>query len=98
MFIIVMELVMEKNPDRIITEGLSDHEGLESAPPPEIVTPLFYHLKAMLREGNLLLNSSKSGNICTLSESLRVLTMLTIGIPVTVIKEWALCPTGYLSL
>ena len=37
-----MELVMEKYPDRIINEGLSDHEALEPAPPPEMVTPLFY--------------------------------------------------------
>ncbi len=43
-----MELVMEKNPDRIISEGLSDHEGLEPAPSPEMVTPLFYQSAGML--------------------------------------------------
>ena len=43
-----MELVMEKNPDRIISEGLSDHEGLEPAPSPEMVTPLFYQSARLL--------------------------------------------------
>ncbi|MFC2160164.1 family 78 glycoside hydrolase catalytic domain [Acidobacteriota bacterium] len=37
-----MELLMKKYPDRIITEGLSDHESLEPTPSPEMVTPLFY--------------------------------------------------------
>ena len=52
-----MELVMEQNPDRIISEGLSDHEGLEPAPSPEMVTPLFYqsarllaHLASLLKK------------------------------------------------
>jgi alpha-L-rhamnosidase len=45
-----MELLMEKNPDRIIGEGLSDHEGLEPAPSPEMVTPLFYQSAKLLAQ------------------------------------------------
>jgi alpha-L-rhamnosidase len=35
------ELVIKQTPDHIIKKGLSDHEGLESAPAPVMVTPLY---------------------------------------------------------
>jgi len=35
------ELVIKRTPDHIITRGLSDHEGLERAPAPVMVTPLY---------------------------------------------------------
>ncbi len=36
-----LDLVTAQNPDHIISDGLSDHEGLESAPAPSVVTPLY---------------------------------------------------------
>jgi alpha-L-rhamnosidase len=35
------DLVNSQYPDHIVTEGLSDHEGLEPAPAPPMVTPLY---------------------------------------------------------
>jgi len=35
------DLVNSRYPDHIVTEGLSDHEGLEPAPAPPMVTPLY---------------------------------------------------------
>jgi alpha-L-rhamnosidase len=36
-----LDLVHSQYPDHIVTEGLSDHEGLEPAPAPAMVTPLY---------------------------------------------------------
>ncbi len=36
-----LDLQAKKSPDRIIAEGLSDHETLQAVPPPVLVTPLF---------------------------------------------------------
>jgi len=36
-----LDLVTGQYPDHIVTEGLSDHEGLEPAPAPVLVTPLY---------------------------------------------------------
>ena len=36
-----LNLVNSQYPDRIVTEGLSDHEGLEPGPAPPMVTPLY---------------------------------------------------------
>ncbi len=43
-----MSLVEKQYPDRIVTEGLSDHEGLAPAPAPEMVTPLYYQGAKMM--------------------------------------------------
>ncbi len=40
--------VAETYPDGIITQGLSDHEGLESAPEPLMVTPLYVQSAKLL--------------------------------------------------
>ena len=37
-----LEQVEKKYPDGIVTDGLSDHEGLEPNPSPEMVTPMYY--------------------------------------------------------
>jgi len=37
-----LDLVASQNPDFIIREGLSDHEGLEDMPKPQMITPLYY--------------------------------------------------------
>ncbi len=36
-----LDLVDSRYPDHIVTDGLSDHEGLEPAPPGPMVTPLY---------------------------------------------------------
>jgi alpha-L-rhamnosidase len=36
-----LDLVNSQYPEHIVTEGLSDHEGLEPAPSPSMVTPLY---------------------------------------------------------
>ncbi|HLK15896.1 MAG TPA: family 78 glycoside hydrolase catalytic domain [Fimbriimonadaceae bacterium] len=41
-------LVEKQYPDGIVKEGLSDHEGLEPAPAPEMVTPLYYQCAKLL--------------------------------------------------
>lgn len=41
-------LVEKQYPDGIVTEGLSDHEGLASAPSPVMVTPMFFHSAKLL--------------------------------------------------
>ena len=40
----------EKYPERIIKEGLSDHEGLAPAPAPEMVTPLYCESARLLAQ------------------------------------------------
>jgi len=43
-----MSLVEKQYPDGIVTEGLSDHEGLAPAPAPEMVTPLYYQCAKLM--------------------------------------------------
>jgi alpha-L-rhamnosidase len=40
--------VEKENPDNIIKDGLSDHEGLAEAPAPAMVTPLYFRSAQML--------------------------------------------------
>ena len=37
-----LDLVSAQNPEGIIKEGLSDHEGLEEAPAPQMATPFYF--------------------------------------------------------
>lgn len=43
-----LHLVESKYPDGIVKEGLSDHEGLEPTPAPELVTPLYFQCAQIL--------------------------------------------------
>lgn len=43
-----MALVEMQNPEGIIKDGLSDHEGLAPAPAPEMVTPLYFYTANMM--------------------------------------------------
>ncbi len=43
-----LDLVAAQNPQHIIAEGLSDHEGLEPAPAPKLVTPLYLESARLL--------------------------------------------------
>ena len=50
-----LDLVAFQNPDHIIQEGLSDHEGLEEMPSPQMVTPLYHYSTILLsRLANIL--------------------------------------------
>ena len=50
-----LNLVNSQYPDHIVTEGLSDHEGLEPAPAPPMVTPLYAESARILsRLANIL--------------------------------------------
>ncbi len=49
------DLVASENPEHIVKEGLSDHEGLASAPSPDMVTPLYYQSARMLAKMSELL-------------------------------------------
>jgi len=51
-----LELVTAQNPDFIIKEGLSDHEGLEKMPSPQMVTPLYYMSARLLARLAAILN------------------------------------------
>lgn len=43
-----LALVEASYPDGIVTDGLSDHEGLAPAPAPELVTPMAFHSANLL--------------------------------------------------
>ncbi len=43
-----LDLVIKKNPDHIVKNGLSDHESLAEKPPAPMVTPLYYQSARML--------------------------------------------------
>ncbi len=43
-----LDLVTSRNPDHIIEKGLSDHEALEPAPAPQMVTPIYYQSARLL--------------------------------------------------
>ena len=45
-----LDLVASKNPEGIVQDGLSDHEGLAPAPAPAMVTPLFAASARLLAE------------------------------------------------
>ncbi|MBI5706110.1 MAG: family 78 glycoside hydrolase catalytic domain [Armatimonadetes bacterium] len=44
-----LALVEERYPNGIVTDGLSDHEGLAPAPAPDMVTPMTFHTANLLR-------------------------------------------------
>jgi alpha-L-rhamnosidase len=50
-----LELVRTQN-DLIITDGLSDHEALEPAPPEPMVTALYYHITRIMAQIASVLN------------------------------------------
>lgn len=43
-----LALVEKQYPDGVVKDGLSDHEGLEPTPAPELVTPLYFQCAQML--------------------------------------------------
>jgi len=43
-----LDLVAARNPNHLIPEGLSDHEGLEPAPATKMVTPLYFESAGIL--------------------------------------------------
>jgi len=43
-------LVISDNPDYLIQEGLSDHEGLTEKPEEEMITPLYYYTAKIMAE------------------------------------------------
>ena len=44
-----LALVEARYPDGIVTDGLSDHEGLAPMPAPEMVTPMYFHSANLLK-------------------------------------------------
>jgi alpha-L-rhamnosidase len=54
-----LDLVASENPEHIVKEGLSDHEGLASAPSPDMVTPLYYQSARMLAKMSELLGRGR---------------------------------------
>lgn len=54
-----LALVSEQNPDYIIHDGLSDHEGLTERPPDIMVTPLYYLTVTVMKELAGILNLSE---------------------------------------
>lgn len=45
-----LALVEARYPDGIVTDGLSDHEGLAPAPAPALVTPFYYYSVGLLKQ------------------------------------------------
>ncbi len=45
-----LDLVSDENPEYIISDGLSDHEGLTERPPDVMVTPLYYQSVCVMEE------------------------------------------------
>ena len=43
-----MNLLERRYPDGIVTDGLSDHEGLAPAPSPEMVTPMYFQCAQLM--------------------------------------------------
>ena len=56
-----LDLVSSQNPDHIIGEGLSDHEGLESAPSPQMVTPIYYQSARLLARLSVFIGRHHDG-------------------------------------
>lgn len=66
------DLVISQNPDFIIKSGLSDHEGLEPAPSPQMVTPLyFYSAKLMSNLASILEKKEDKEEYNILAENIR---------------------------
>ena len=52
------DLVIKQTPDHIVEQGLSDHEGLEAAPAPVMVTPLYCETARMMAKAAGILGRS----------------------------------------
>ncbi|MFC2122051.1 family 78 glycoside hydrolase catalytic domain, partial [Bacteroidota bacterium] len=53
------DLVISKNPDFIIKNGLSDHESLNPTPAPELVTPLYYYSAKLMSKLSAILDKNE---------------------------------------
>lgn len=63
-----LAVVERKYSDGIVTDGLSDHEGLEPTPSPEMVTPMYYWcVKLMARAAGRLGRTEDRGHFETLA-------------------------------
>ena len=58
-----IELVAKKNPDFIIHDGLSDHEGLTDRPADVMVTPLFYQSVTIMEKLAGILNLGEDAKV-----------------------------------
>jgi alpha-L-rhamnosidase len=58
-----ISLVVEQNPDFIIHDGLSDHEGLTDRPEDVMVTPLFYQSAKIMEKLAEILNLTEDAKI-----------------------------------
>lgn len=66
------DLVKANNPDLIIKSGLNDHEGLEPAPSPQMVTPLYYYsAKLMSNLASIVEKKEDEEEYNSLSENIR---------------------------
>jgi len=67
-----LDLVRAQFPEHIVTQGLSDHEGLEPKPAPQMVTPLYCESARMLsRLAKLLGKEEDAQRYAQLSEAIR---------------------------
>jgi alpha-L-rhamnosidase len=67
-----MEMLMNKYPDYIVSDGLSDHESINDTPAEQLVTPLyFYSAKMLARMANILDRSGEEKQYDELSENIR---------------------------
>lgn len=67
-----LALVEAKYPDGIVTDGLSDHEGLAPAPAPELVTPFFYLSARLLHDmADRLGHSDDAAHFARLAEKVK---------------------------
>ncbi len=66
------ELVMKQTPEHIIKKGLSDHEALESAPAPVMVTPLYCEsARIMARAAGILGRTQDQQRYLQLAEQIK---------------------------
>jgi alpha-L-rhamnosidase len=66
------DLVASKTPDHIIKGGLSDHEGLEPRPAPQMVTPLYCESARILSDlATILEKEDESKHYADLSDAIR---------------------------
>jgi alpha-L-rhamnosidase len=67
-----MELLINKYPEYIVNDGLSDHESINDTPAEQLVTPLYYHSAKMLaRMAKILNRSSEEEQYDQLSENIK---------------------------
>jgi alpha-L-rhamnosidase len=67
-----IDLVSAQNPEGIIKEGLSDHEGLEEAPAPQMATPLYFQsARLMSRLAAVLGKAGDAARYERLADSIR---------------------------